>query len=555
MLALLWDKGFSVRLPSHQAQNTPSDAEGCTWTRDTEGGREMITEYKRKADDTKRIAFAWNGPLPNTGLPDFAYAVREWKRIEQFFGFPQRITWNVYKKEWFVTHIQPISSLTPAQFHRQRQLDTLLPSSPFLYEKTEITELAPHPTPLTFSILQHLYRENGPASAAYASLEFAYSAEQPFVLVGNDLFVDRDRELHALLPSLRCRWFSVARLAGLRRTWHNIAATRRLQPQMHEARMREQLDKLLASAARTLALPAAVAQLETVYPAILATDICAAKATTNVRRVLTGHPEEERPKGGMGSLLAADITGQHQSPPVPPKGLVGNTLELADMSPFYALPATTTANWELTRWWNTLTAERRTEIEPLLQSAQTWAMLREQARWLLVSAVHALRDAVLLQAEQADMDRSLVWYATLQDYVQKTLSPKKATALRTQRQAHDAFFVPPRLSNRPEPPRQPVPQGVSPGTATGRLVTLESLASAAGPILLHVGTPSPDISRHFSRIGGILAEHGSVLSHLAILARQRRLPMIVHQPIGTDIHPGDIVDMNGGTGEVRVLKR
>ncbi len=558
VLAMLWDKGFAV---GTETARVPPDAHGVTWTRDPDGGREMRLEFRRGTGDMRHISFPWNGPLPRTGLPDFSYAVREWKRIEALLGFPQEIAWTVRKKEWSVVRVRPIRTMTPGIYHQQKLLDALLPSSPFLYEKTEVTELSPRPTPVTLSLLQRLYRDGGPVQTAYEELGLQYNGNFPFVLVGNDLLVDRDREMDTLFPSLHPGRMSILRLTGLPRTIRNMRVTRGLDPAAHTETVRERLTMHTASINRQLPLFEAIEQIERIYPTLILTDICAAKVMTTLRRTLGDTPVS------LSALLIADLHNTNglttlkealtdPPMPIPPTGLVGNTLELADLSPFYALPFTQTSNWDISRWWNGLSAERRADIEPALRAAQAWTRLREQGRWLLVAAIHALRDIVLLRAAKADLDRSLSWYVTLDEYLDGTVFAERARIRRNARASLDTLVLPSRLTNRAQSKQViPVPVGVAPGTATGKIVTLETLAEASGPIILHVRTPSPDLTRHLARAGGILAEHGSMLSHLAIIARERRVPMIVGVTLGKDLQAGDVVDMNGGTGEMRVLKR
>ncbi len=55
---------------------------------------------------------------------------------------------------------------------------------------------------------------------------------------------------------------------------------------------------------------------------------------------------------------------------------------------------------------------------------------------------------------------------------------------------------------------------------------------------------------------GIITEKGSLLSHTAIIARELKIPSIVSVENATELlKTGDIVEMNGDTGEIRILKR
>jgi pyruvate,water dikinase len=75
----------------------------------------------------------------------------------------------------------------------------------------------------------------------------------------------------------------------------------------------------------------------------------------------------------------------------------------------------------------------------------------------------------------------------------------------------------------------------------------------AGSVLV-VRTLDPDLAPLLPQLGGLVAESGSVLSHLAILAREFGVPTAVGVPDATKrFRPGSIVEVDGGTGDVIVL--
>ena len=76
----------------------------------------------------------------------------------------------------------------------------------------------------------------------------------------------------------------------------------------------------------------------------------------------------------------------------------------------------------------------------------------------------------------------------------------------------------------------------------------------AGSVLV-VRTLSPDLAPLLPRLRGLVAETGSVLSHLAILARESGVPVVVGAADAIARYPeGTIVSVDGGTGDVSVLQ-
>ena len=59
---------------------------------------------------------------------------------------------------------------------------------------------------------------------------------------------------------------------------------------------------------------------------------------------------------------------------------------------------------------------------------------------------------------------------------------------------------------------------------------------------------SPDLVKYFDKIKGIIAKEGSVLSHLAIMARERRIPVVVVHD--KEIVIGEKIKIDGATGVV-----
>jgi pyruvate,water dikinase len=72
--------------------------------------------------------------------------------------------------------------------------------------------------------------------------------------------------------------------------------------------------------------------------------------------------------------------------------------------------------------------------------------------------------------------------------------------------------------------------------------------------VLVVPTLDPSLATLLPRLGGLVAETGSVLSHLAILAREYGVPTVVGLPGATRrFSEGTWVVVDGSTGQVESL--
>jgi pyruvate,water dikinase len=92
--------------------------------------------------------------------------------------------------------------------------------------------------------------------------------------------------------------------------------------------------------------------------------------------------------------------------------------------------------------------------------------------------------------------------------------------------------------------------GAGGGRGTGRVVFEEP---AIGDVLV-VRTLDPALAPLLPSLAGLVAETGSPLSHLAILAREHGVAVVVgHRTIRDLVSPGDVVAVDGRTGAVDVL--
>ncbi len=90
--------------------------------------------------------------------------------------------------------------------------------------------------------------------------------------------------------------------------------------------------------------------------------------------------------------------------------------------------------------------------------------------------------------------------------------------------------------------------GAGGGVGRGR-VTHDAHDPAPGSVLV-VPSLTPQLGPVLHRLEGIVSETGSVLSHLAILARERGVATVVSYPDATRLAEGTVVTVDGDTGDV-----
>jgi phosphohistidine swiveling domain-containing protein len=149
-----------------------------------------------------------------------------------------------------------------------------------------------------------------------------------------------------------------------------------------------------------------------------------------------------------------------------------------------------------------------------------------------------------------------VYFATLDELETSSISEAICVSRKQQYDEYESFTLPITLSSTIQLPHTSKPQGVSKGIAQGILVTREILDRDTEshndfPVILYTSLLSPDLTKYFDRIVGIVSESGGLLSHLAIVAREHHLPVVVNVTIrekGFTI--GDEVSVDGETGNI-----
>ena len=94
--------------------------------------------------------------------------------------------------------------------------------------------------------------------------------------------------------------------------------------------------------------------------------------------------------------------------------------------------------------------------------------------------------------------------------------------------------------------------GVSAGVATGILQTADMIKNTGDKnIILYTKMLSPDLTTYFDKISGIVSNNGGLLSHLAIVARESNIPVIVGVSLNTtQIKIGDKIQIDGSQGKI-----
>lgn len=556
---------FSILIQEYIA----ADIAGVTFTRNPLGGREMIVEYHRGIGEDlvsgkitpHRTGFYWSQNVADSGLPNFANATELWKRIETLFAFPQDIEWCVRCNEWFILQSRPITTLDLGRYEEFLFLDSALPTGKkFFYEKTEISEIAPRPTPVTLSLLKMMYSQKGPVARVYQQYSVSYEAIDFLVMIGNELFIDREKELHTLLPSYS--YFvktdlspRPARLSGLWKTLRNMKALKKIDTAKHLNRVQKHVDQELQKPILTTAdLSESTLRFLDAYSLVFEVNMLAAKALKDLEKALEG--KGMTAAGVLGGLASVEIEDKVvQTIEALHENLRGNSLELADESPFFRQPASSVPIPEIEQWWSQLTESEQATLTPVILNAKRYDRLREYGRWITVKKVTAMRNVLRVQAKKHGVEKEMAFFATLEEWMHHPVAHQQLQTGKKEHADLGRYSFPSRLVDTYlADGNAGKPVGVSPGVAEGRLVTADTIAKIKGSKILWTSVLHPELTQYFDQIEGILSEEGGLLSHLAIIAREQGLPVIAQFKLSSSgITIGDTVHVDGTNGTVQRL--
>lgn len=546
-----------------------SDIAGVAFTRGPNGGREMVVEYayvageKTVGGETKpfRSSFYWQEPISRGLLRLFSKAdINGFKKIEKEFNFPQDIEWCIKDNKFYLLQSRPISTISDKQYKEILFLEKyLLQKGGYYFEKTEASEIAPRPARFTFDLLRSIYRQDGPISKVYKKYGIDYKNTDFLKVIGNELYVDKEKEIQSLLPAytyLKNKYFlpRIVFSSKIIATVRNLFFINKIFSVDHDVFFRELKFKIEESV-ETKELKDAVDRFMRDYELIFEINLLLGIYTKRLRSAMGESDNMFFLKILSGACPFGDINKYHISTP---SGIKGNSIDILDESDLVvAFSDKKTADSDLELWWRGLSEDRKKTLKNKIEQVIIFHHLREWGRWLVIKNINIIRDLLLDRAIKSDFKNERdVYFVSLKEALNNDLQEAICLERRHDYEKYDIFNLPNVLFSSFVDRRSDV-YGVSSGFAEGVLRTLTDLDQGKNKnekIILYTEILSPDLVKYFDGVSGIISDKGGLLSHLAILARERNIPVVVGLSLlKGDIRIGDRVKMNGNTGEVSKL--
>lgn len=496
MSMMAWSKGATPHVVSG------TDSSECTFHR----------------NDTKQLPFSWMHSIVSTGFS-----------LEATYACPQDIEWVYDGVRVHIVQTRPITTVSAALHDLYVKLEKERGERIYL-ERSGPAETYPHPVPLTYSLLSYLYSERGPIQAAYKQQGVQISMKEPFTCVGVYLYTDKEAELRSFFPSHSYFGSSkltphVASLRGFWSTYTNSAAFARIDTGAEAFTI--QSDMLASALSRCEAAEIhswqeLTALLHEVYQVVFTINILAFVAESKLKAHLKGK-ETSIP------LCVAEI-------PQAPYALrarypQGNSLAIEDLSTFMHAER----NERHFAPVHTHTDHTARELAKNLAALLT---LREEARCGSAWCAHHTRHFAEHIADTCSIPHELAPYMLFEE-LENGAAIESLLRERLIYREQSLPIVPPLTLSTVPLGSDTTVRIIAHGYARGLVVDETYLRQAPAQkkeYILFTTALSPDLVQYFPSITGIIATTGSTLSHLAIMAREAGIPVIVdpHATLLTD---------------------
>lgn len=540
------------------------DRAGVLFTRDPRGENASVIEWKEGngvgvvgGEGSHTLVFSCTNLPKIIPFAGFEELISLSTKIEKGLSFPQDIEWCIKDGKAWILQTRPITTLTGEQYKGFCFLDTETFPDEYYFDAESLQDSFGNAPPLAQEILDRcIYGSGGAIEKAYASLGVSVSMGGLVQAFGGSAYIDKEQELKRLFPTHS--YFGRVSLSphvvttkGLSSTLKNTYKLLRLP-----LKKTKYFSDLLAAQRKNITETVQNASsfewitlLTEAYSHVFVVNLLAGKTYIELEIALKGSPVTALEALSSSYEKTLSISSTH----LPPKAgdVSGNSLNIADESVFMAKKENSEVRSDtmVQKWLMSLQKQERNYIEKKIRFAKEYEKLREVGRWLTVECLSGLRKA--LQREFLDVDEDadaeLLYHATL-DEIQKGVWKKEVLIDRKKRYlTHCEYALPLVIASLPKHGASEI-FGVSSGIAEGRVVVaLENIMQGS---ILYVDTLRPNLVAVFDRVGGIISRKGNVLSHLAIVAREYGIPVVVD---GKNTYvEGQVVRIDGKKGEVLV---
>lgn len=531
------------------------DAEysGVCFTRNPVAWREMVFEYH---------AWRWEDLVSGKIIPEkqsFYYhenrqicwfETLSFRDIETNLSHPQDIEWCIQDGTMYYLQTRPITTISREKYQEILILEWSLNNNEDYYlEKNEIAEVAPRPTMFTFSLLERIYGEDGPIMRVYAKHHIEYIPQSILRIIGNELYIDREQELHTLLPAYSTlnRLYSpkLYSILGFRKSMKNLFHTTFLKEDKNLIkRLQDSIQRDRSYESFEIALDNFMRDYETIFEV----NISAAKSLKKLELLLKNEqisiPELLQSDPEIISIekwIEFDISNLNW--------LIWNTLEISDTTSFYHNTQNNNTPENIWAWWDYLPEWKKQWYGSYIAHGIRYQQYREYARVLMIKNMNTIRNILIWVYWIQNMNT--VYFSTIDEILSGSIDREKCKIWEWEYLKNNTWNFPSCITGRFIQPSIIENTGISPWISEWFIVDINTLATTPWPKILKTQILSPDLTKYFPDIVGIISEKWWLLSHLGIIARERGIPVVISN--NTEIQLWNYISIDGSSGEIKEI--
>lgn len=528
---------------------------GVCFTRNPIGWSEMVFEYHR---------WIWEDLVSGKIIPEKQsfyshenkqicwFNIQPFQDIETKLGHPQDIEWCIQDGIIYYLQTRPITTLSKEKYQEILFLEWSLDNTQDYYlEKNEVSEIASRPTPFTVSLLERIYGKDGPIMRVYAKHHMNYRSQPKLRIIGNELYIDREQELRTLLPAfsiLNTNYIpKIHSITGLWQSMKNLFYTTFFKEE------RGLIERLQWSLQRKESYESFWTALDTFmrdYETIFEVNISAAKSLKKLELLIKNEwisiaelLQSDPNIFSIATWVAFDISIL--------SWLIWNTLEISDTTEFYSNSQNNNTPTKILEWWDHIPEWKQRWYGPHIARGIRYQQYREYARILMIKNINSIRNILIWVYWEQYMNT--IYFSTIDEILSDSIDQGDYDNRELSYQKNNTWNFPSRITKRFIQPSITENTGISPGKSEWYLVDINTIATTPWPKILKVQILSPDLTKHFSDIVGIISEKWWLLSHLAIIARERGIPVVISSDI--QIPLWSYVTIDGSNGEIKETHR
>lgn len=539
------------------------DTAGVLFTRDPLGERNAVIEYRTGRGsnvvggaDVNRIQL-----LPDeisrykNKLPFIDELLKVGKIIEDKYEWPQDIEWVSKDNVLYLLQTRPVTTISDSQWKGIKYLEHELSKQvEYIYIQTTISETFNKPRTLAFDILNKMYGVGGPIEETYTRLGIIYHADNQFVLFGNDLYIDRQSEIKTIFPSYG--YLKHKSLAPQREQWSGFFQT--LNNQLALARLsiegvdllQKQVVDLLTVSMNKGGLADRLEFFFKNYSLVFEINL---RTETALQRLLTLTDKKIVNELEPISSFNSSDEGEKllQSAGLFVGTPIGNSISVDDFSPFVSHISENTNTSIRDDVWKNIPTFKRQMVKNIATTTAKYLFTREMGRLAGIRLMNNVREVINeLGKTISPDDPALIHYASLSEIQMGEVLISDFKKRKDIYETNNQLRFPRLIASFTQMDYKEDSQGVAPGQAEGVVVTVEKVMSSKEKKILLTDMLTPDLTKYFSNIVGIIAKQGGLLSHLAIMAREAGIPVVVTSKL---VSVGTMVFLDGTKGEIRVI--